>query len=131
MIERFQHYRYRDGGRGEVEGGLRYVDCYGLARAVRHEQYCLSLLPAFAGVDPQDKSAASQGFVQVIADLAPSEPQDGALALCWAGRLAIHCGVVVTVDGRPGVLEADEGVDVQWVPLRTFTRRFTRVEFYL
>lgn len=131
MLDDYRHCRYQDGGRGEVVSGVRVFDCYGLARAVRHEQYDLSLLPAFAGIDPNDKPTASASFAQVIADLAPGEPQDGALALCWGGRLAIHCGVVVTVDGRPGVLEADEGVDVRWVPLRTFTRRFTRVEFYL
>lgn len=124
MIERFRHLRYRDGGRGPVE-----VDCWGLARLVRHEAFGLPLLPAFAGVDPNDKPTASAAFAQALADLRPTAAAPGAVALCWAGSLAIHCGVVVEVDGRLGVLEADEGIGVRWSPLRRFTRLYTRVEF--
>lgn len=125
MLERYQRCRYRDGGRGPV-----HVDCWGLARMVRHEQFGHPLLPSFGGVDPNDKASASQAFALALADLRPVAAEPGAIALCWSGSLAIHCGIVVERDGHLGVMEADEGVDVRWMPLRKFARRFNRVEFY-
>lgn len=126
MIERYLKCRYRPGGRGPDE-----VDCWGLARMVRHEVFGLPLLASYGAVDPDDKPTASQSFGEVKAGLSRVPPRPGALAICTVGSLDVHCGICIEIDGRLAVLEADEGVNVRRVPLRQFTRRFTRVEFFL
>lgn len=125
MIARYRQCRYVPGGRGPID-----VDCYGLARMVRHELFGLPLLPSYSAIHPDDKPSATTAFGEVVAPLVQGEPKPGALALCWAGSLAIHCGVCVELDGRLGVLEADERRGIRWHPLRQFRRLFSRVEFY-
>ena len=125
----YRDVRYRDGGRGEQEAGHRWCDCYGFARLVRAD-LGLSLLPAYAGIDPLDKRRAARAFDELAGGLVPCEPEPGALVLAYRGRLAIHCGVVYPLEGRLGVIECDAGIHVRWQTLRRFGAAFTRLECY-
>lgn len=130
MLDHYRSARYRDGGRGERVGGIRLFDCYGLVRAVRAEQFGLSLMPELAGVQPSDPRQVHRSSSAAVNGLDPCDAQAGAMALCWQGSIARHCGVVVPVNGRLGVLECERGINVRWQPLRQFCREFTTVEFY-
>lgn len=130
MLDYYRSARYHDGGRGEIVGGVRHFDCYGLVRAVRAEQYGLPTLPAYHGVATTDARRVNRSLGEVRQGLQSCEVQSGAMALAYTGALALHCGVLVPLNGRLGVLECTVDEHVRWQPLRNFSREFTRVEFY-
>ncbi|RUR51428.1 nitrite transporter [Vreelandella populi] len=111
-------------------GGVRHFDCYGLVRAVRAELYGLPTLPAYEGVATDDARRVNRSLGEVAQGLQPSPPQAGAMALCWTGALALHCGVVVPVNGRMNVMECTVDEHVRCQPLRAFCKGFTKVEYY-
>lgn len=130
MLDHYRSARYQDGGRGERVGGIRLFDCYGLARAVRSEQFGLPTMPALAHVCPSDSRQVHRSASDAVKGLAPCDAKAGAMALCWQGRIATHCGVVVPNNGRLGVLECHQTAGVRWQPLRKFCSEYTTVEFY-
>lgn len=130
MLDHYRSARYQDGGRGELVGGVRHFDCYGLVRAVRSEQFGLPTMPALAHVCPKDSRQVHRSASDAIKGLAPCAAGAGAMALCWEGRIATHCGVVVPSNGRLGVLECHQEAGVRWQPLRKFCSEYTKVEFY-
>ncbi|MFS8174971.1 hypothetical protein [Vreelandella titanicae] len=130
MLDNYRSARYHDGGRGELVGGVRLFDCYGLVRAVRDEQFGLSLLPGLYGVNPCDALQVHRSSRDAVRGLNRCEPTPGAMALCWTGAVARHCGVVVRVNGRLGVFECHRETDVRWQPMRKFCHDYTKVEFY-
>lgn len=129
MLDHYRSARYRDGGRGERVGGVRLFDCYGLVLAVRTEQYELPTLPTYPGLDPRDARQVNRAAHELLQLLAPCPPQAGAMALCWTGELALHCGVVVPLNGTLGVMECCVDEHVRWSSRREFERRFIRVEY--
>lgn len=130
MILDYRDVRYRDGGRGEVVGGCRQYDCYGFARYLRAARFGLPWLPAYDGANPRDKRMATREMHAALSGLELCEPRPGALALTWRGRVAVHCGVCVEVDGRLGVIECEQVVNVRWRSLHRFAESYTRVEYY-
>lgn len=130
MLDEYRSARYQDGGRGELVGGVRLFDCYGLVRAVRAEQYGLPTMPALASVDPGDPRQVHRASAQAVQGLKSCSAQPGAMALCWTGSLALHCGVVVPSNGRLGVLECHETEGIRWQPLRAFGKDYTAVEYH-
>ncbi|MGP9696238.1 hypothetical protein ACT3UG_01365 [Halomonas sp. AOP27-A1-34] len=130
MLDYYRNVRYHDGGRGELVGGVRLFDCYGFLRAARVEQYGLPTLPIYEGVPTDDVRRVNRSLKEVRAGLQSCAPQGGAMALCWVGEIARHCGVVVPLNGRLGVMECTVDEHVRWQPLRAFCREFTKVEYY-
>lgn len=126
MINQYLKTRYRRHGRGPVE-----YDCYGLARAVRHEEFGRPLMPSYVEVVPDDKRMLTRAAADALEHhLKPCDPKPGAIALAWRGRVCVHVGVLVMADGRRWILETDEGTGPQLVPPRSFAARYPRVEFY-
>ncbi|RUR48783.1 hypothetical protein [Vreelandella populi] len=130
MLDQYRSARYQDGGRGELVGGVRLFDCYGLVRAVRPEQYGLPTMPELASVCPNDPRQVHRASSDAVHGLSSCSAQPGAMALCWTGNLALHCGVVVPANGRLGVLECHHTAGIRWQPLRTFCNEYTAVEYY-
>lgn len=130
MLDYYRNVRYHDSGRGELVGGVRLFDCYGLVRAVRAEQFGLSTLPLYEGAPTNDARRVNRALREVAAGLKPCTAEPGAYAMCFTGELALHCGVVVPLNGRMGVLECTSDENVIWQPMRRFISRFQRVEFY-
>ncbi|MGO3214758.1 MAG: hypothetical protein ACTIJ4_01510 [Halomonas sp.] len=130
MLDQYRNARYKSGGRGERVGGIRLFDCYGFLRAVRAEQYGLPTLPSYEGVATDDARRVNRSLREVCQGLQPCGVQAGAMALCWTGELALHCGVVVPLNGLSGVMECTVDVGVRWQSVRSFSREFTRVEYF-
>lgn len=130
MIDEYRKCRYREGGRGEVEGGTRYFDCWGLARAVRHEVFGFPLLPSYGSIMPSNV----RGMTRAVNEEAPSlrkidAPEPGAIALTWNGGICKHIGVCVELNGRPGVFEI-RARGTRWLSRKSFEAFAPRVEYY-
>lgn len=126
MIERYLQSSYKEGGRGPME-----FDCWGLVRLARHQLYGLPLLPSFGAICPDDKNSLTRAAQHTISQhLQPSRAMPGAIASCWRGRLCLHVGLVVVLDGRLGVLEIDKRISPHWQRLSDFESRHLRVEYY-
>ncbi|WP_237673538.1 hypothetical protein [Vreelandella profundi] len=130
MLDHYRNVRYHDSGRGELVGGVRLFDCYGLVRAVRADHYGLPPMPMLADVSPSDTRRVHRASKEAVRGLNRCDAHAGAMALCWQGQIATHCGVVVPLNGRAGVLECTSDENVIWQPMRRFISRFQRVEFY-
>ncbi|WKD26579.1 hypothetical protein NDQ72_10885 [Halomonas sp. KG2] len=130
MLDKYRSARYKGGGRGERVGGIRMFDCYGLVRAVRAEQYGLPTLPTYAGVPTDNPRRVNVALREVRQGLQPCGVQAGAMVLCWTGELALHCGVVVPLNGLLGVLECTVDAGVRWQSVRSFACKFTTVEYF-
>lgn len=130
-IDRYIGARYRDGARGEVVGGVAEYDCWSLARAVRHEVYGKPLLPSWGHVRntmPREFARAHQAVSSCLEECAP---EVGAVAAVFRGRLVVHVGVVVEIDGRLAVLDIrGDGLPVRWQRVDDFESRYLRVIYY-
>jgi len=120
---------YKDYGR-DMAG----VDCWGLVRLVRHELRG-ELLPEFGAISPEDKLNLT-GAAQQVSDsykLEPQEPKDlrpGAIATCWRGKLCLHVGIVIRVEGRLAVLETGRKIGARWKWVDDFNRTYGNVIYY-
>ncbi|WP_298016667.1 hypothetical protein [uncultured Castellaniella sp.] len=119
--------RYVRGGRGPTD-----VDCWGLVRMARVGLFDKPLLPAFADISPADKKGLTAACLTVRDDGGFREVsvRPGAIATAWTGRLCVHVGIVIAADGRPWVLETDEGTGPALTRPATFEKRFARVIYY-
>jgi hypothetical protein len=108
-----------------------YLNCWGFARLARHELYNLPLLPR-SNIDAHDKRGltdASVGIVESYLVQIP-RPKKGAFAAVWRGRLCVHVALVVEIDGRLAIMEADEHINCRWQWLNDWERKQTKVLYY-
>jgi len=107
-----------------------YLNCWGLVRHARHELYDLPLLPAYT-INARDKVMQTSAALSLIHDqLIERQPSVGDIAAVWRGRLCVHVALVVEVEARLAILEADEGINCRWRRLRDWERLQTRVTYY-
>ena len=126
-MNRYLESRYARGGRDYPD-----LDCWGLTRLARTELFGRPMLPLCSNAQPGDFRAITQACSEVsgVAELAPSQPQPGAIATAWCASLCIHVGLVVDADGRRWVLETDDPTGPCLTPLKRFESRYTRVIYY-
>lgn len=129
-VDEYLGSAYVDGGRGEVVDCVRRYDCYGLARAVRHEVYGLPMLPAWGLATRHDLRLSASCYREQIAQLAECRPQPGALAAVLRGRLCTHVGVVVELDGLLAVMDTHAHTGPRWMRLADFERKYLQVVYY-
>lgn len=125
MIEHYLRSTYQDGGRGPTA-----FDCYGLVRAVRHELFNLPLLPVYGAISPDDKPSLTRICQHEARALTPCKPTPAAIATVWRGKVCIHFGVCIELDGRLGVMETGRRIGPRWLSLRDFERRYLKVIYY-
>ncbi|PKM01101.1 MAG: hypothetical protein CVV19_00840 [Gammaproteobacteria bacterium HGW-Gammaproteobacteria-9] len=130
MLDPYLFARYVDGRRGEVVGGVREFDCWGLAMAVREELLGLPPLPD-AGVISRHRLRESAKSYRVYADLMPEGPPvPGALAAVMSGELCTHVGVVLELDGMLAVAEINPKSGFRWLRIADFERTYYRVKYH-
>lgn len=125
MIEPYLRSTYQDGGRGPSA-----FDCYGLVRAVRHELFNLPLLPVYGAISPDDKLSMTRICKSESQALKACKPTPAAIATAWRGKVCLHVGVCVEIDGRLGVLETGRRSGPCWLSLADFERRYLKVIYY-
>jgi len=118
--------RYVDGARGE--GGA--FDCWGLAREVRHEIYGKRLLPSWGHIRNTMPRAFTDAYTEQAKELEECPPEPGALAMVFTGRLMLHVGVVVELEGRLAVLDISAQHGPRWQRIPAFEAPFSKVVYY-
>lgn len=126
MLSKYLSATYEDGARGPD----RY-DCWGLVRAVRHELLGLPLLPSFGAVRNTMPAAFTRAYEEQAALMEECEPEPGAIAAVFRGRIVIHVAVVIEVDGALAVLEIrNDRTSARWLRIPDFESRYLRVIYY-
>ena len=115
---------YRDGGRGHN----REYDCWGLARAIRHEVYGRTLLPERPGPHRLNTLEYQRNYRSQIKELKVVEnPTPGCLIAVLNSRVCEHVALVVDdIQGTGLGLHAIETNPVGGVllqPLRDFLKK--------
>lgn len=127
MIEKYLKTTYRRGARGPNE-----FDCWGLAREVRHKVYGRVLLPSLDEAIPGDMRSTTKGSKKIHDEVLSYEvaKRPGAVAEAWQGRLCVHVGLVVDVDGAFFILETDTPFGPTLTNPSQFESRYTKVNYY-
>jgi len=126
MLSKYLSATYEDGARGPD----RY-DCWGLVRAVRHELLGLPLLPSFGAVRNTMPAAFTRAYEEQAALMEECQPEPGAIAAVFRGRIVIHVAVVIEVDGGLAVLEIrNDRTSARWLRIPDFESRYLRVIYY-
>lgn len=106
-----------------------YLNCWGLVRLASKELFGRKL--PTTDCSPYDKRAMTIACDELVkTPMKVTDAEAGAVATAWRGRLCIHVGLVVTVDGKLAVLDIDEGIPPRVSWLADFERRYLRVEYY-
>lgn len=109
---------------------VRGCDCWGLVRLVRH-QLRGDWLPAFGRVCPDDKRQITQNAATLFAPMREQiQPRPGALAAVWRGRLCLHMGIVILVEGVLAVLETNRATGVRWFRIGDYNAMHQRVTYH-
>lgn len=127
MIEKYLSTTYEKGARGPKK-----YDCWGMARAVRHEVFGRALLPSLDDVTPGDMRSTTKGAESIHSGILAYDVglRAGAVAQAHIGRLCVHVGVVVDVDGMLMILETDNPFGPTLTKPALFVSRYTKVTFY-
>lgn len=126
MLSKYLSATYEDGARGPD----RY-DCWGLVRAVRHELLGLPLLPSFGAVRNTMPAAFTRAYEEQATLMEECQPEPGAIAAVFRGRIVIHVAVVIEVDSALAVLEIrNDRTSARWLRIPDFESRYLRVIYY-
>ncbi|MNM29956.1 hypothetical protein D3C76_481950 [compost metagenome] len=124
MFDKYLSSTYEDGGRGPAR-----FDCWGMARAVRHEVYGLPLLPSWGYVRNTMPMEFTRAVNHEAAGMERCEPEVGAIACVWRGDICIHVALIVEAEGRLHGLEMKpSGATIK--PLRRFQDQYLKVSYH-
>lgn len=123
-VEKYLNVPYVDGGRC-MHGG----DCWYFVCAVR-EDLGLPSLPSLGGTTRHTPLAMAHEYERVSSGLEVCEPCEGAIAAVFRGKLMVHVGIVVMIDGRLAVLETNPASGPRWMWTHYFVQRYFKVIFY-
>lgn len=113
-----------------LKGGRVYpeLDCFGIVNEVRRD-LGLHEWPDFAGVT-KDDGGLNREARKLMLSLEKCEPCEGAGIACYSGSTVTHVGIVVSISGQLHVAECNPKMNVTFLPLSRFVRRFVKVEFW-
>lgn len=123
-FRRYRQWEYEDGARGPVR-----IDCWGLVREVRHDMG-YEWLPSFAECRHTDPRGFTRAYEKQAKEMTPGPAAAGVIAAAFRGRICVHVGIVVDIDGRLQVLDINPGRGVGVEPLSDFESRFAEVVYY-
>lgn len=125
MIDDYLACRHAFGGRGPTA-----FDCWGLVRDVRARVFGWAWLPSYGAIGENDTRGLTAACLAERERFRSGPPLPGSIATCWRGRLCVHVGVVVVLDGRPGVLDTNPGNGPRWQSISEFERHYLEVIYY-
>jgi hypothetical protein len=114
-----------------LEGGRDWpnVDCYGVLLHVR-ALLGLDEWPRFDGVTKKADGLHHQGKEFLEGAQLSDSPAEGDTACCYEGSTMRHVGIVINTCGGLRVVECNPGRSVTLSRVRSFEKRFNKVEFY-
>lgn len=122
-IDKYRSVIWQKGGRTYPQ-----LDCFGIVNEVRRD-LGLPMWPEFNGVTKEDNGLDREAK-NLMRDLSPCDPCVGAGIACYSASIVTHVAIVVELDGVLHAIECNPKSNVTITPLRRFTRRFVRVEYY-
>jgi len=117
--------QYEDGARGPDKH-----DCWSLVRTIRHELLGLPLLPSFGHVRHTMPKEFTKAYEAVAKGMQECEPEQGAIAAVFRGRICVHVAIVVEIDGKLAVVEINPKTNCRWLSLADFEKRYMRIKYY-
>ena len=130
IIGQYRACLWRDGARGEWEGGQQYFDCWGLVRHIRHADLGKPLLSSYGSVRRTMPRAFTHAQQRETALLQTCGPQHGAIASVFHGLICVHVAICLPVDGRLAVLEINPERNVTWNFHADWRRKHPRVLYH-
>ena len=108
---------------------LAGLDCWGLVLAIRAE-LGLPGLPEIGAVSRDTVQAMQHAFADITYLLDRGEPRVGSMAAVFRGKVFIHVGLVLEIEGRLAVIETNPLGGVRWSFLPRFLDLYYKVVFY-
>lgn len=126
IVKQYQFARYQDCGRGN---GV--YDCWGLVREVLNTYFGKPLAASFGSVLPSNKQAMQQVSEHIIQEnnFILCEPELGAVACLYRGKVLHHVGILVTVNNKLQVLDASNAHGIGIRSIKDFKQQGS-VRFY-
>ena len=116
---------YVDGGRE-----IGTLDCYGLARLVRHYHCGKRLLPSFGLIRNTQPKEFTLAYQEEAKNMQQCEPENGAIAAVFRGALCIHVAVIIEVDNELHALEINPKKGARLMRIPDFESQYLRVAYY-
>lgn len=116
---------YVDGGRE-----IGALDCYGLARLVRHHHCGKRLLPSFGLIRNTQPKEFTLAYQEEAKNMQQCEPENGAIAAVFRGALCIHVAVIIEVDNELQALEINPKKGARLMRIPDFESQYLRVAYY-
>lgn len=116
---------YVDGGRD-----IGALDCYGLARLVRHHHCGKRLLPSFGLIRNTQPKEFTLAYQEEAKNMQQCEPENGAIAAVFRGALCIHVAVIIEVDNELHALEINPKKGARLMRIPDFESQYLRVAYY-
>jgi len=123
-FRRYKRWVYEDGARGPDR-----IDCWGLVREVRHD-LGYPWLPSFTECRHTDPRGFTRAYEQQAGYMDAAPAAEGSIAAAFRGRICVHVGIVVSIDGRLMVLDINPGRGVGVEALADFEARYAEVLYY-
>lgn len=117
--------QYVDGARGPTE-----YDCWGLVREVRHLHCGKSLLPSWGHVRNHNAREFTRAYEAESTNLRKCNPEPGAIASAFKGRICHHVAVVVDTPEGLRVLEMTAGTGARILRISDFERQYLKVDYH-
>lgn len=126
-VNHYLRAEYCDGAREWM--GSRY-DCWALCREVRHLYCGKRLLDSWGGLRNTMPREFTAAYKAESASMVMCEPSDGAIAAVFRGKLCVHVGVVISIDGDLRVLDINPNRGPRLQRVNDFEREYLRVEYW-
>lgn len=117
--------RYVDGGRGPVE-----YDCWGLVREARHKHCGMRLLPSWGEIRNTQPKAFTNAYTKEAKNMQECQPEHGAIAAVFVGRVCVHVALAVEAGGQLFALEINPRKGVNFLRLIDFESQYLKVIYY-
>ncbi len=105
-------------------------DCWGMTRHRLHHHHGKPLFESFGHINPDNKTALTQAYQQIVNQFELCQPKPGAIACGFKFDNLIHMGTCELIDGQLLILHTSRKKGPSVVTINDFKRLFIEVKFY-